>query len=63
VNNVRFGSQAELPARGEDRVHDGHAERSYPTPAEFVWQFSRVIAFCLGLAVLAHVIVAVVGTQ
>ena len=42
-------------------MRDGHEARTYPTPLEFFGQFGRVIAYCLGLAVLAHVIVAIVG--
>jgi hypothetical protein len=41
---------------------DDHVARTYPTPVEFVGQLGRVIAYCLGLAVLAHVIVAIVGS-
>jgi hypothetical protein len=61
VNKVQFGLHAGLPANDEVHVPDGHDARTYPTPAEFVGQLSRVIAYCLGFAVLAHVIVAIVG--
>ena len=63
MKDVQFGSPAGLPARDEERMHDEHAARSYPTPAEFVGRVGRVFAYCLGLAVLAHVIVSLVGTQ
>jgi len=63
VKNARFGSHAGLPASDEEYMRDAHEPRTYPTPAEFIAQVGRVIAFCLSLAVLAHVIVAVVGAQ
>jgi hypothetical protein len=62
VKDFPFGTHAELSARDNELIHDGLEARNYPTPAEFVRQFSKVIAYCLGFAVLAHVIVALVGT-
>jgi hypothetical protein len=45
-----------------DRVrHD--ATHDHPTPREFYARFGRVVLFCLGLALIAHVIVAVSATQ
>jgi hypothetical protein len=62
VNEVRFGSDVGVSAGDEVRMTDDHVARTYPTPVEFVGQLGRVIAYCLGLAVLAHVIVAIVGS-
>src|ERR1700678_3645833 len=62
VNEVRFGSDVGLSAGDEVRIADDDVARTYPTPVEFVGQLGRVIAYCLGLAVLAHVIVAIVGS-
>ena len=61
MNEAQFGSDAGLPTKVEGHMGDGHEARTYPTPLEFFGQFGRVIAYCLGLAVLAHVIVAIVG--
>ena len=63
VKDVRFGVHAGLSAEDEAGVGNEQEARTYPTPAEVFAQIGRVIAFCLGLAVLAHVIVALVGTQ
>ncbi len=63
MNEVRFGSDAGLPAGDKVRTPDGHDARTYPTPVQFVGQLGRVIAYCLGFAVLAHIIVAIAGTQ
>ena len=63
MKDVQFGTHAGLSAGDEGRVGDEQDARTYPTPAEIFAQIGRVIAFCLGLAVLAHVIVALVGTQ
>ena len=37
--------------------------QSFPTPGEILGQIARVIAVCLGLGLLARVVVAVVGMQ
>lgn len=63
MNEVRFSSDGGLPAAKEARRPDEHQVRTYPTPVEFVGQLGRVLAYCLGFAVLAHVIVAIAGTQ
>lgn len=63
MKDVRFGVHAGLPTEDMARMDDEHEARTYPTPAEVFAQIGRVIAFCLGLALLAHVIVAFVGTQ
>ena len=63
MKEVQFGAAAGLPTRDDERTHDGHGARSYPTPTEFFVQFSRVIAVCLGLALLANVVVSAIGAQ
>jgi hypothetical protein len=63
VKEVQFDAAAGLPTRDDERVHDGHAAHSYPTPSEFFAQASRVIAVCLGLSLLANVVVSAVGAQ
>jgi hypothetical protein len=53
-----FGSpyphDTEAPLYMEERA-------SYPTPGEIVGQITRVIAVCLGLGLLARVLVAFTG--
>jgi hypothetical protein len=61
VKDVQFGAHAGLPAESDEAIGDEQSARTYPTPVEFVRQLSRVIAYYLGLAVVAHVIVAIVG--
>jgi hypothetical protein len=61
VKETYFGSDAGLPTKDELFVHDTHEPRSHPTPAEFVAGVGRVLAVCFGLALLAHVIVTVIG--
>jgi hypothetical protein len=63
VKEVQFGAAAGLPTRDDERTHDGHGARNYPTPTEFFAQVSRVIAVCLGLALLANVVVSAIGAQ
>jgi hypothetical protein len=47
---------AESPLYTEDRA-------TYPTPGEVIGQIARVIAVCLGLGLLARVLVAFTGIQ
>jgi hypothetical protein len=61
VKEIHFGSHVGLPAKDEVFVRDSHEPRSYPTPAEFIAGVGRVLAVCFGLAVLAHLIVTVIG--
>lgn len=63
MKNIRFGVHAGLSTGDEGHVGDERDARLYPTPAEIFAQIGRVIAVCLGLAVLAHVIVALAGAQ
>ena len=63
MKEVQFDAATGLPTRDDERVHDGHAARSHPTPAEFFAQASRVIAVCLALALLANVVVSAIGAQ
>jgi hypothetical protein len=63
VKQVQFGSHAGLPIKDNELVRNGQEARSYPTPVEFVAQFGRVLAVCFGMALLAHVVVAVIGAQ
>ena len=63
MKDVQFGTHAGLPTGDEGGASDGQDARTFPTQAEVFAQIGRVIAFCLGLAGLTHVIVALVGTQ
>lgn len=63
MKQFQFGTHVELSARDNELTNDGLEVRNYPTPAEFFGQLGKVIAYCLGFAVLAHVIVALAGTQ
>ena len=64
MDNVRqssFGS----PHPGDDTeaplyLDDG---ASYPRPGEIIGQIARVISVCLGLGLLARVLVAFTGVQ
>jgi hypothetical protein len=44
-------------------MHQEHGARSHPTPAAFFAQAGRVIAVCLGLSLLAQVVVSALGAQ
>jgi len=59
VNTTQFGGPAlsDHADRAADAAHD------YPTPREFYARFGTVVLFCLGLALIAHVIVAMTGAQ
>jgi hypothetical protein len=61
VNEIQFGFHAGLPTQDEELVRDSHEPRTSPTPAEFVVGVGRVLAVCLGLALLANVIVTASG--
>lgn len=63
MKQVQFGSHAGLSIEDNEPVRDSREARSYPTPVEFVAQFGRVLAICFGLALLAHVVVAVIGVH
>jgi hypothetical protein len=60
VRHTSFGSphpqEADLPLRMEDRA-------SYPRPGEIVGQIARIVTVCLGLGLLARVLVAFTGMQ
>jgi hypothetical protein len=60
VRHTSFGSPhpqaADLRFRMEDRA-------SYPTPGAIIGQIARIITVCLGLGVVARVLVAFTGTQ
>jgi hypothetical protein len=48
--------------RTYDVAHKPAADRGeLYTPADFAWQFASVIAICLGFALMAHVLVALIG--
>ena len=63
MKEAYFVTRARLPTRDDERTHDGHEARGYPTPAKFFAQVSRVIAVCLGLSLLAKVVVSAIGAQ
>jgi hypothetical protein len=63
MKDVVLGSDAGLRTKNDKLARDCHDARNYPTPTEFAAQVGRVLAVCLGLALLAHVIVAVTGIQ
>lgn len=60
IRHSSYGSphpqEAESPLRMEDRA-------SYPTPGEIIGQIASVIAVCLGLGLLARVLVNFAGMQ
>ncbi|HVC62739.1 MAG TPA: hypothetical protein VND19_20545 [Acetobacteraceae bacterium] len=60
VRRNSYGSpqpqEAEIPLCMEDR-------ESFPTPGEIIGQIARVIVVCLGLGLLARVLVAFTGMQ
>jgi hypothetical protein len=60
VRQSQFGSpqrqESDAPLNMEDRA-------SCPTPGEVIGQIGRVIAVCLGLGLLARVLVAFTGMQ
>jgi hypothetical protein len=62
VKEVQFGSHTGLPTSDAEHMRDAQELRTYPTPAEFLVQVGRVVAVCLGLALLAQAVVAMVGT-
>jgi hypothetical protein len=63
VKEAQIDTHAGLPAGDDARVGNERAAQTYPTPTEVLAQIGRVLAFCLGLALLAHVLVAVAGMQ
>jgi hypothetical protein len=63
VKDLPFGVHVGLQPESDETIDDEHEAGTYPTAAEFVGQVSRVIAYCLAWAVLAHIIVAVFGTE
>jgi hypothetical protein len=63
VKDLQFGVHVGLQPESGETIDDQHEARTYPTPGEFVGQVGRVIAYCLAWAVLAHILVAVLGTD
>ena len=63
MKEAQIGTHAGIPAGQDERAGNERAAQAYPTPTEILAQIGRVLAFCLGLALLAHVLVAVVGMQ
>ena len=61
MDTTRFGGAAR--SDHVDRAEHAGTMHGHPTPREFYAQFGRVVLFCLGLAMIAHVIVAVAGAQ
>jgi hypothetical protein len=61
VKEIDFGYHAGLPAEDAEFVRDSHERHPYPTPAGFFAGVGRVLAVCFGLALLAHVLVTVIG--
>jgi hypothetical protein len=60
VKNVPVGSHFGLPASDESLAD---TSPGFLTPTEFMVQVGRVLAVCLGLAILAHVVVVMVGAH
>jgi hypothetical protein len=61
VSDVRHSSYGS-PHPRDTEVPLGIEERNtYPTPGEIIGQIARVIAVCLGLGLLARVLVAFTG--
>jgi hypothetical protein len=60
ISHRSFGGPHPQDAEGSLRMEAG---RSFPTPGEILGQIARVIAVCLGLGLLARVVVAIIGMQ
>jgi hypothetical protein len=63
VKELPFGAAPGLPTRDDERIHDVRLAGSYLTAAEFFAQVSRVIVICLGLSLLANIVVSAIGAQ
>lgn len=61
MKEIQFGSHMELSTTNNESVRDSRDPRTCLTPAKFVAQVGRVLAVCFGLALMAHVIVTLVG--
>jgi hypothetical protein len=61
VKDVEFGTTAGLSVGDAAHANENLDGRIYSTPAGVLAQIARVIAVCLGLALLAQVLVAFVG--
>jgi hypothetical protein len=60
VRHIDFASNAASRALGA--AHEATQETGTPySPGDFLRQFTAVIAICLGLALMAHALVAIVG--
>jgi hypothetical protein len=56
VDKVQFGTHAGLP--DSDSMRETHEIPLHPTPGELLTKIAGVIAICLGLALLAHLLIA-----
>lgn len=56
MEKVQFGTHAGLP--DSDSMRETHEIPLYPTPGEVLAKISGVIAICLGLALLIHLLIA-----
>jgi hypothetical protein len=61
VNDIQFGTHAGLPSVDAQTMQETHEIRLHPTPGEVLAKIAGVIAICLGLALLAHLLIAPPG--
>lgn len=56
MDKVRFGTHVGLP--DSESMRETHDIPPYPTPGEVLAKVAGVIAICLGLMLLAHLLIA-----
>lgn len=56
MEELQFGPHAGLSDTDVDTTSKQH-DRPYPTPGEVLAEIARVIAICLGLALLAQLVI------
>ena len=61
MNDIQFGTHAGLPSDDAENKRETHEIRLHPTPGEVLAKIAGVIAICLGLALLAHLLIAPPG--
>lgn len=58
VDDVRFGTHAGLPDSAAESMREPCDIKLHPTPGEAVAKIGGILAICLGLAILVHVLIA-----
>jgi hypothetical protein len=57
VNDIQFGAHAGLPSNSAEATRTTQDITLHPTPREVLAKIAGVIAICLGLALLAHLLI------